>query len=216
MKLYELEKTETFIRTTLRYAAFCRGWDKIIQLGLTDTEDGEELKGIKKINEWFSHKVSKLKPGEMNWRKFLELYVDEKFHNELTNQMNYLGIFESIDIPASFNSSADIMQYIIETKLSLKPEDKDMIVMLHEIEYEIDKHKFNIESNLVVKGENSLRTAMAKTVGLPLGIAAKFILNGTIQLTGLLIPTAKEIYEPVLKELENYTIKFHEIKKQSA
>ena len=216
MKLYELEKTETFIRTTLRYAAFCRGWDKIIQLGLTDTEDGEELKGIKKINEWFSHKVSKLKPGEMNWRKFLELYVDEKFHNELTNQMNYLGIFESIDIPASFNSSADIMQYIIETNLSLKPEDKDMIVMLHEIEYEIDKHKFNIESNLVVKGENSLRTAMAKTVGLPLGIAAKFILNGTIQLTGLLIPTAKEIYEPVLKELENYTIKFHEIKKQSA
>ena len=216
MKLYELEKTETFIRTTLRYAAFCRGWDKIIQLGLTDTEDGEELKGIKKINEWFSHKVSKLKPGEMNWRKFLELYVDEKFHNELTNQMNYLGIFESIDIPASFNSSADIMQYIIETKLSLKPEDKDMIVMLHEIEYEIDKHKFNIESNLVVKGENSLRTAMAKTVGLPLGIAAKFILNGTIQLTGLLIPTVKEIYEPVLKELENYTIKFHEIKKQSA
>ena len=216
MKLYELEKTETFIRTTLRYAAFCRGWDKIIQLGLTDTEDGEELKGIKKINEWFSHKVSKLKPGEMNWRKFLELYVDEKFHNELTNQMNYLGIFESIDIPASFNSSADIMQYIIETKLSLKPEDKDMIVMLHEIEYEIDKHKFNIESNLVVKGENSLRTAMAKTVGLPLGIAAKFILNDTIQLTGLLIPTAKEIYEPVLKELENYTIKFHEIKKQSA
>ena len=216
MKLYELEKTETFIRTTLRYAAFCRGWDKIIQLGLTDTEDGEELKGIKKINEWFSHKVSKLKPGEMNWRKFLELYVDEKFHNELTNQMNYLGIFESTAIPASFNSSADIMQYIIETKLSLKPEDKDMIVMLHEIEYEIDKHKFNIESNLVVKGENSLRTAMAKTVGLPLGIAAKFILNGTIQLTGLLIPTAKEIYEPVLKELENYTIKFHEIKKQSA
>ena len=68
----------------------------------------------------------------------------------------------------------------------------------------------------MVKGENSLRTAMAKTVGLPLGIAAKFILNGMIQLTGLLIPTAKEIYEPVLKELENYTIKFHEIKKQSA
>ncbi len=52
---------------------------------------------------------------------------------------------------------------------------------------------------------------MAKTVGLPLGIAAKLILNGTIKLTGLHIPTAKEIYEPVLKELEQNNIKFTEI-----
>ncbi len=214
MKLYELEKTETFIRTTFRYAAFCRGWDKIIQLGLTDTQDAEELKGIKKINEWFNYKLSKLEKGEINWKKFLDLFVDEKFHSELTNQMNYLGVFESVDIPVSFNSSADIMQYIIETKLSLKPEDKDMIVMLHEIEYEIDKDKFNIESSLVVKGENSLRTAMAKTVGLPLGIATKLILNGTIQLKGLHIPTKKEIYVPVLKELEEHGIKFHEEIKQ--
>jgi saccharopine dehydrogenase (NADP+, L-glutamate forming) len=51
---------------------------------------------------------------------------------------------------------------------------------------------------------------MAKTVGLPLGIAAKLILNGKIKLSGLHIPTAKEIYEPVLKELEQHEIKFHE------
>jgi hypothetical protein len=80
-----------------------------------------------------------------------------------------------------------------------------MIVMLHEIEYENPKSQIpnsKISSSLVVKGENSLRTAMAKTVGLPLGIAVKLILNGTIDLTGLHIPTRKEIYEPVLKELE--------------
>jgi saccharopine dehydrogenase (NADP+, L-glutamate forming) len=51
---------------------------------------------------------------------------------------------------------------------------------------------------------------MAKTVGLPLGIAAKLILNGTINLKGLHIPTKKEIYEPVLKELEDLGIKFQE------
>jgi saccharopine dehydrogenase-like NADP-dependent oxidoreductase len=91
--------------------------------------------------------------------------------------------------------------------------DKDMIVMLHEIEFEVDGKKMVIKSSLVVKGENSLRTAMAKTVGLPLGIAAKLILNGTIKLTGLHIPTSKEIYEPVLKELEQLGIKFLEEKK---
>ncbi len=56
---------------------------------------------------------------------------------------------------------------------------------------------------------------MAKTVGLPLGIATKLILNGKIKLNGLHIPTHKEIYEPVLKELEERGIKFHEEVKTS-
>jgi len=89
-----------------------------------------------------------------------------------------------------------------------------MIVMLHEIEYEVNSQQSIVNSSLVVKGENSLRTAMAKTVGLPLGIAAKLILNGTISLTGLHIPTKKEIYEPVLNELEEHGIKFNEEIKQ--
>jgi saccharopine dehydrogenase-like NADP-dependent oxidoreductase len=109
-----------------------------------------------------------------------------------------------------FCSPADILQFAVEKKLSLRPYDKDMILMLHEIGYELQGQQTEIKSSLVVKGENSLRTAMAKTVGLPLGIAARLILNGQIKLTGLHIPTAKEIYEPVLKELELHDVKFHE------
>ena len=111
-------------------------------------------------------------------------------------------------------SAADVMQFVLEKKLALQPEDKDMIVMLHEIEFKVGSQESGARSSLVVKGENNLRTAMAKTVGLPLGIAAKLILNGTIKLTGLHIPTRKEIYEPVLKELEEHGIKFHEEIKQ--
>ena len=92
----------------------------------------------------------------------------------------------------------------------LRPYDKDMIVMLHEIEYVAGNVTSLVRSSLVVKGENSLQTAMAKTVGLPLGIAAKLILNGRIKLTGLHIPNVREIYEPVLEELEEYQVKFNE------
>ena len=96
----------------------------------------------------------------------------------------------------------------------MQPQDKDMIVMLHEIEYvTTDGDKKKIESSLVVKGEDSLRTAMAKTVGLPLGIAATLILNETIKMTGVHIPIHKEIYEPVLKELEGFGVVFKEVEK---
>jgi saccharopine dehydrogenase-like NADP-dependent oxidoreductase len=111
-------------------------------------------------------------------------------------------------------SAADILQFAVEKKLALRPYDKDMIVMLHEMEYETGVQRSAIRSSLVVKGENNLRTAMAKTVGLPLGIAAKLILSGKIKLTGLHIPTHKEIYDPVLRELELLGVQFKEEIKQ--
>jgi saccharopine dehydrogenase-like NADP-dependent oxidoreductase len=142
--------------------------------------------------------------------------VAHKMHeaNLTLKQLFYLGMDDDETmINKGFCSAADVMQFVLEKKLALQPEDKDMIVMLHEIEYgnsKLQTPNSRITSSLVVKGQDSLRTAMAKTVGLPLGIAAKLILDGTIKLTGLHIPTKKEIYEPVLKELEEYQIKFHE------
>jgi len=122
---------------------------------------------------------------------------------------DYLGLLGNEGIPLTAASSADVLQFVLENKLSLLTHDKDMIVMLHEFEYSVNGQPLTVNSSLIVKGENSLRTAMAKTVGLPLGIAAKLILNGTITTYGLHIPIVKEIYEPVLNELEQYDIKFN-------
>jgi saccharopine dehydrogenase-like NADP-dependent oxidoreductase len=92
----------------------------------------------------------------------------------------------------------------------MKPDDKDMIIMVHEIEYSINGKNKKTTSCLIVKGEDQIHTAMAKTVGLPLGIAAKLILENKIKITGLHIPVIPEIYESVLKELELNGIKFNE------
>jgi hypothetical protein len=107
-------------------------------------------------------------------------------------------------------SAADILQLVLEKKLALLPGDKDMVIMLHEIEYRLDHKKFRKTCHLIIKGENDHHTAMAKTVGLPLGIAAKAILNGVITTKGLQIPVLKEIYEPVLGELAIHGISFTE------
>ena len=92
----------------------------------------------------------------------------------------------------------------------MKETDKDMILMLHEFEYEMNGQNHLLKSSLLVKGENALSTAMAKTVGLPLGIAAKLILENKMELSGLHIPIIPEIYEPVLEELSLEGIRFHE------
>ena len=131
--------------------------------------------------------------------------------NLTLKQLFYLGMDDDeTEINKGFCSSADVLQLALEKKLPLQQHDQDMVVMLHEVEYIVGSQKSDITSSMVVKGEDGVRTAMAKTVGLPLGIAAKLILNGKIKLTGLHIPTKKIIYEPVMAELEANGIVFHE------
>jgi saccharopine dehydrogenase (NADP+, L-glutamate forming) len=113
-------------------------------------------------------------------------------------------------LPAGAHTSAKILQTLLEKNWKMKETDKDMILMLHEFEYLLNNRRYSLRSSLVVKGENALRTAMAKTVGLPLGIAAKLILENRMTISGLHIPIIPEIYEPVLEELASEGIHFRE------
>ena len=126
-------------------------------------------------------------------------------------QLFYLGMDdEHTYINKGLGSAADVLQFIMETKWKLYPADKDMIIMKHEIEYLLDGKKHQVDSTLVVKGEDSLRTAMAKTVSLPLGIATVLLLENKITLTGLHIPILPALYEPVLEQLAKYDVQFEE------
>ena len=187
---YKLPDTATFIRTTLRHVDFFKGWNTIVHADLTNETDAIDVTGLS-----FS-----------KWSAPVLPFINAE--NKL--MLEYLGLFDADLVPALAKTSADILQFLVEKKLKMQPADKDMIVMLHEFEYVLEGKDHQLKSCLVVKGEDNLRTAMAKTVGLPLGIAAKLILNETIKLKGLHIPTVKEIYEPVLGELEKAGIKFTE------
>jgi saccharopine dehydrogenase-like NADP-dependent oxidoreductase len=190
MPVYALESADTFIRTTLRHPVFCRHWKYIVKAGLTNDQQPIKVKGLS-FKQWSAA-------------------IEPLLTSENSELFKWLGFFDEALVPPEAKSSADVLQFLLETKWVMKPEDKDMIVMLHEIDYELSNANHSLKSSLIVKGENNLRTAMAKTVGLPLGIAAKLILLGKINLTGLHIPILPEIYEPVLAELKMHGIAFVE------
>jgi saccharopine dehydrogenase-like NADP-dependent oxidoreductase len=195
--LYGLETAHTFVRTTLRYVDFIDGWRKIIESGLTD--ESEKIN----INNQALAAV---------WQQLIPATTLASASPLFLQQLQHFGLNDTTTvIPERSYTKADFLQWVLETKLALSANDKDMIVMLHEIDYTTAKGEAQkINSSLIVKGDNNLQTAMAKTVGLPLGIATKYILNGTINLTGLHIPTIKEIYNPVLLALREEDIAFHE------
>ena len=188
--VYGLESARSFIRTTLRHPDYCLGWKNLVKAGLTN-EEKIIPSYIKTISDW-SHPL-------LGFVNDSNKYLYEQ-----------LGVFQKEPLPAGVHTSAKILQALMEKNWKMKETDKDMILMLHEFEYLLNNRKYSLRSSLVVKGENALRTAMAKTVGLPLGIAAKLILENRMTISGLHIPIIPEIYEPVLEELALEGIRFRE------
>lgn len=205
---YDLGDIHTMYRGTFRRPPFCAAWNIFVKLGMCD--DSYTLES----NEALSN------------ASFLEAFIGgnqsislrDRFINQLqlTNHsiislFDYLELFDTSKlIPLEKCTPAQALQYILEQKLSLDEQDKDMLVMLHRFEYELAGQKKCLISSMVVLGEDKIHTAMAKTVGLPIAIACKLILNNTIQETGVHIPVKPSIYEPIMKELANYGIVFTE------
>jgi saccharopine dehydrogenase (NADP+, L-glutamate forming) len=213
--IYGLEEAETFIRTTLRYPVFCEAWNCFVQAGLTDDSRpmsrqplivGGPGDGSGRAADGQADKSRPLAGGRSfaDWSKPLLPYVTAG-NSPL---FEYLGVFDPGPIPPAALTSADVLQYLLETRLAMAPRDKDMIVMQHEIGFLKAGKRYTEKSTLVVHGEDSLHTAMARTVGLPLGIAARLVLEGRLSLKGLHIPILPEIYDPVLAELDELGIRF--------
>jgi len=205
---YGLEDIPTLFRGTLRRKGYCKAWNMFVQLGMTDdtykVENSENLTYRAFINLFFPYN------NELSIKEKFCSYLNLSQDSEEFRKIEWLGVFTDTVVGLKEASPAQILQKICEEKWTLGVEDKDMIVMQHQFEYLENGEQKKLNSSLLVFGDDPRYTSMAKTVGLPVAIAAKLILNGKIKSTGVKIPTTKDIYVPVLKELEENGINFVE------
>ena len=205
---YGIENIDSLLRGTLRREGYSKSWNYFVQLGLTDD----------------SYTI--LNSENLTYREYLNMFLpisntlnlEEKFCKEFDisessesfQKIKWLDIFSNKKVELENATPAQILQKILEEKWSLSDEDKDMIVMQHQFDYNLHGSCKKLKSSLVVFGDNQRDTSMAKTVGLPVAIAVKLILNREINSVGVKIPTTKDIYIPVLKELSENGINFIE------
>jgi saccharopine dehydrogenase (NAD+, L-glutamate forming) len=207
--VYGFSDILTLYRGTIRRVGFSKAWNIFVKLGMTDDSytipNSEELTYRQFVNLFLPYSPSdsielklrhymKIDQDDLIWEKLEELDI---FNSEKT-----IGIKEA--------SPAKALQKILMDKWTLTEEDKDMIVMYHKFGFEIDGIKKQLDSNMVIIGEDQVHTAMAKTVGLPVAIASLKILNKEITTPGVLRPISKEVYLPILEELKKYGVSFKE------
>lgn len=205
---YGLKDLLTMFRGTIRRPGFCEAWDALVQLGATDDSytmaDTDKMTCREFTNSFLAYNI--IDPVE---KKVMD-YLGVKEDSEVMKKLEWLGLFSEEKIGIPDLTPAMALQHILQKKWAMEPGDKDMIVMQHQFDYIRLGSHYKLFSTLVVTGDDKVNTAMAKTVGLPLGIAVRLIVENKLQLRGVKIPVEREIYEPVLKELEDHDIKFEE------
>lgn len=208
LDIYDVPDIKTFMRATLRYPAFCKGWQALVLLGLTSQDDTFENKGHT-YHSWLKQKSGYASTGTVQHyiAKKLELADSDK----VIAMLQWLGLFDETPLKPGKRCSGDILLEVLLDKWKMASAEKDMVVMQHEIEYLHKGKKITLISSMVIKGENREMSAMAKTVGLPIGILARLVLNKKIvPPIGVLMPTMASVYRPVLTELAHYDIVFKE------
>ena len=205
-EIYGLKDIQTMFRGTMRRPGYCQTWNIFVQLGVTDDsyiiEDSENMTYRDFLNSFLKYEPDT--PLETKIMRRFDLTED----SFMMYKLRWLGIFKNEKIGLKKASPAQIMQHLLEQKWELDTDDRDMIVMQHKFKYTLNGKRYGITSSLVVMGEEAPNTAMSITVGTPVAIATKLLLNGVINVTGLHIPVTPDIYNPILKELEGVGIKF--------
>jgi saccharopine dehydrogenase (NADP+, L-glutamate forming) len=208
LQTYGLTDVRTMLRGTLRNKGFCNAWNVLVQLGCCD--DTYEMEHVDKMTHaTFMRSFVDVKGGESVKNAVARASSLEINSGEMS-RLDWSGLFSDEGVGLVKGTPAQVLEHILNKKWKLQPEDKDLVVMWHRFGFVKNGALRHIEASLVAKGSNSIETAMAKTVGLPLGIAAKLLIEGKIRQRGVVIPVLKEIYEPVLNELKTLGIELTE------
>ena len=205
LDLYHVPEIKTFLRATLRHPDFCRGWNAVVQLGLTEGND--KIGDLKTYSDWIGSKTGY--ENNLSLREHVAQKLNLKKNDKVMAMFEWLGIFSDHPLPEDHHTSASILLDILTKKWEMKPKDKDMVVMQHEVEYQHNKGKTKLISTMILKGDDREHSAMAKTVGLPMAIVAKMVLLKKLKPPiGVLIPNMPSVYRPVLTELRHHGIEF--------
>lgn len=200
-KGYGIEEAKTIYRGTLRYPGWCETICYLNKINFFETDVRTTI-GMTIAQFTSSQAGYTGNPKEALCKRFgLEPW------SAFILRMEWLGFFEESVLPFESCSPRDVISLLFDKKLLFSPSERDMVVLCDEViaEYPGGERK-KFESTLIDFGVPGLWTSIARTTGIPPAIAVRFILEGKISTPGLHAPMAKEIYGPVLEELENEDI----------
>ena len=203
---YGIQGAETIFRGTLRYNGFSKLLHVFKNMGLFQEIAAE---------------------GASSWSDVIKTLQDMQGHEDLNSFLlacsggdkatatkaaaclKFLGI-TSDNVVSEPLSIAQSFCDQLESKLRFEKDERDMVLMHHNIEATFDDGRKETHlSSLQLYGDDKM-SAMCKTVGYTAAVGTDLLLSGKLHRKGILLPTCKEIYDPCLDALEKEGLAFEE------
>lgn len=211
--LYGIQNAHTVLRGTVRYKGFADAAKGLVQLGLTSPEPLASLHPSGPPITW-KQLLSELLGKNRNilTDSVRDLVFDKVDRRDSRLRcVEELGLLSDEEIDKRLTPLDTISNYMAK-RLAFGPDEYDMVVLRHDIGVRWpDSTEDTYHIDLVAYGSpNGGYSAMAKTVGYPVGIACKLILDGEVQRKGMLMPLSPDVYRPMLRHLRQLGIRGRE------
>ena len=210
LKTYELEGAVGMYRGTLRNVGYCETWSYFKKLGLLNQQmkfDFDEVTPRQVLAN-----IVNCTAGSI--RKAIADHLHIPVYSLTLKKLEWLGLFSDRKMPLGIASVFEMLAHSLKGKLVYGEGEHDLLVLHHEVEALFSKGKKDvlqrIQSTMIDTGIPGGDSSMSRTVGYPVGIAARLLAQGKIKLRGVHIPILPEIYGPILSELEKMGIQFVE------
>ncbi|PVU97631.1 hypothetical protein BB561_000439 [Smittium simulii] len=205
---YNIPEAQTVVRGTLRYQGFPEFVKALVEIGFLNTDNQEFLSSASSETYTWNQLTSKLLNSNSSTSDDLLRIIESKITAEpalkkrILNGIRWLGVVsDSIQVKKQ-GTYLDTLCARLEELMQYEPGERDMVALQHTFEIiNSDGSEETRTSTMLEFGIPNGESAMARTVGIPCGIATQLILDGAIQDTGVLAPMTKSIYEPIMNEL---------------
>ena len=207
---YGLNSVRNMLRGTIRYPGWSRTMKKMSDRGYFSLEPREFAAGMTLAD--LSAELCGVRPTSGDELRnavadSMQLAADD----DVLVRMSWAGLFEATPLSESAATTLDQLATVFEHQLQYAPGERDMVVMQHRFDVETAEGEREVHhSQLICYGDRDGTTATSRTVSWPAAIASSLVLDGKLALRGVQIPTKKEIYGPILGQLEPLGIAFRE------
>jgi len=205
LKEFGLDENISIYKGLLRFIGYCNTMTNLLKIKLIENTEEKNFE-----NKTYSQFIAELigssttEDIKMKFAESLNMEINDDFIKKL----DWLGIYDDVLISIKRGTNSNLLVDLMLKKMGYKPYEKDMIIVHNEMLVEFPDRKEKRISSMLNEGIPDGDSAMSRAVSLPPAIAAKLILEGKITNTGVCIPSTREMYEPILDEMETFGFSF--------
>jgi saccharopine dehydrogenase-like NADP-dependent oxidoreductase len=202
---FGLDKNISIYKGLLRYTGYCNTMTNLLKIKLIENTEEKNFE-----NKTYSQFIANLigSPNTEDIKIKLAKSLNLNANDDFVKKLDWLGLFDNVQISISKGTNSNLLVDLMLKKMEYEPYEKDMIIVHNEMVVEFPDRKEKRISSMLVEGIPNADSAMARAVSLPPAIAVKLILEEKITQTGVCLPSTKEMYEPILEEMETFGFSF--------